>query len=36
MNAEQLASLPINLEPLAPSGGGQAVQQFSNYNPLAA
>ena len=36
LNAEQLASLPINLEPLAPSDGSDAVQQFSNYNPLAA
>jgi hypothetical protein len=36
LNAEQLASLPINLEPLAPADGSDAVQQFSNYNPLAA
>lgn len=33
MNADQLASLPINLKPLAPTSGA-AVQRFSNYNPL--
>lgn len=35
MNADQLASLPINLKPLAPTTGA-AVQRYSNYNPLAA
>ncbi len=33
MNADQLASLPISLKPLAPTTGA-AVQPYSNYNPL--
>lgn len=33
MTGEQLASLPIELKPLAPTTG-KAVQRYSNYNPL--